>query len=111
VISLDGSKIVRSAHLEEADVRDLFGAFYRAQSRMPCEPKLVTNAKTGEMNLERSVGNCETYARSANWGVIGNDLPTTSIEVTVAGETFVYSGNLGVPNELGDLEKRLHSLE
>ena len=103
--------MVRTARLDEDDIRDLFGAFYRAQSHMPCEPRMVTDARTGEMSLEETVGNCDANARSVVRPVIGNDLPTTSIEVTIDGKAFTYGGIFGTPEELDELEKRLRSLE
>jgi len=108
--SLNGSKVVRTAHLSEADVRALLAGFYRAQLQMPCEPVIVKDKKTGDMELQQSVGDCESYARTATFQVIGNDLPTQSIEVTIDGRTFYYSGIFG-PDELNDFMARLHSLE
>jgi hypothetical protein len=108
--SLNGSKIVRTAHLSETEVRNLLGRFYRAQLQMPCEPVMVKNKKTGDMELQQNVGDCQSYARTASFQVIGNDLPTESIEVTIDGETFHYSGMFG-PDELTDFMGRMHSLE
>ena len=112
VTSSHGGKVVRTAHLSEDDVRDLFGVFYRAKSQVPCAPLMVKDPRTGETNLESTVENCETYTQLKTGGVIGNDMPTTSLEVTVAGQTiFIYSRNLGAPEEFRDLEKRLRSFE
>jgi hypothetical protein len=108
--SLNGSKVVRTAHLSEAEVRDLLGGFYRAQLQMPCQTVMVKDKNTGDMELQQSVGDCQSYARTADFQVIGNDLPSVSVEVTIDGETFYYSGMFG-PDKLNDFMARLHSLE